>query len=394
MIFTMENRERSIVFVNQATGYLTIDIINEFVKPGYFKNVALIAGSIRVQDIPISTTVHWSKVILYNRGNPTKKFFSWLVGTSQIGWLLLTKYRKYEIFYITIPPFAYLLSLVLGNRFSILIFDVYPNVLNIYNISERNLIYKLWVRWNKNLFNRAHCLFTLGESMSKLLSQYVDQSKIKIIHNWSGLTNVRAIPKEQNSFLKAHHLEQKFVVQYSGNIGYTHNVEILIEIAKLMSEENDIFFLIIGRGEKFNDINRQLANEKLANCKLVPFQPDDRLNDSLSAADLGVVLLDDKTAHASIPSKIYNLQVVGIPILGIAASDSELAKHLDRYRSGKCFSQNDKQAIVAYIIELKRSNEKLRVLQQNARAASAFFTNLNASKYLESYVQKMDEEIN
>lgn len=390
----MKKIDRSIVFVNQATGYLTIDIINEFVKSGYFKKVAIIAGSIRVQDIPISDTVNWSKVILYNRGNPAKKFFSWLVGTLQIGWLLLTKYRKYEIFYITIPPFAYLLSLILRNRFSILIFDVYPNVLTIYNISERNFIYKLWVRWNKILFNRAHCLFTLGESMSELLSQYVDQSKIKVIHNWSGLTKVREIPKEKNSFLKEHHLEDKFIVQYSGNIGYTHNVEILVEIAKLMIGETDLFFLIIGRGEKYNEINKKVESEKIVNCKLLPFQPDDRLNDSLSAADLGVVLLDDKTAHVSIPSKIYNLQVVGVPILGIAATNSELAKHLKRYNSGMCFSQNDKQSIMDYIIDMKRSHGKLKELQQNARAASALFTNLNANKYLVRYVQEMDEEIN
>jgi hypothetical protein len=42
---------RRIVFINQATGYLTIDVINSFT--GDFDEIALITGSIRVQDIPL-----------------------------------------------------------------------------------------------------------------------------------------------------------------------------------------------------------------------------------------------------------------------------------------------------------------------------------------------------
>ena len=37
---------------------------------------------------------------------------------------------------------------------------------------------------------------------------------------------------------------------YSGNIGYTHNVEYLIEVAKELKQEKEIQFLIIGEGKK------------------------------------------------------------------------------------------------------------------------------------------------
>jgi glycosyltransferase involved in cell wall biosynthesis len=379
-------QNRSIVFINQATGYLTIDIINEFSRSGNFSKVALIAGSIRVQDIPVDKNVEWSKVTLYDRGNPKKKFLSWFRGTLQIGWLLLTRYRKYEIFYITIPPFAYLLSLIFRNRFSILVFDVYPDVLKIYGIKENNMGYRLWTRFNKNLFRRAHRLYTIGEGMAKLLEQYVSRSRITVIHNWSGLTKVREVPKQDNIFIQEHGLHGKFIVQYSGNIGYTHNVEVLVELAKAMKAWHDVFFLIIGRGEKYNQIKAMVEAAQLSNCKLLPFQPDDMLNYTLSAADLGVVLLDDKTAHVSIPSKIYNLQAVGVPILGIADTTSELSHHLQAYNNGQCFASRDMDSIIAYIARLKDESEQHRALQISSRAASADFTMLNAKKYLESYV--------
>jgi glycosyltransferase involved in cell wall biosynthesis len=380
------SKGRSIVFINQATGYLTIDIINAFVESKQFSKVALIAGSIRVQDIPLATSVQWSKITLYDRGSPRKKFASWLLGTLQIGWRLATRFRNYEVFYITIPPFAYLWSLLLPNQFSILVFDVYPDVLKIYNISERNIIYRMWSWANKRLFRKAHQLYTLGDGMANVLKQYAPKERITIIPNWPGLTNIKSIDRNENFFLKEHDLQSKFVVQYSGNIGYTHNVEVLLTLAALMKEHTDIFFLIIGRGERYTIIKQRVEEEQVSNCKVLPFQPDNILNYTLSGADLGVVLLDDKTAHVSIPSKIYNLQAVGVPILGIADTTSELALHLKKYNTGKCFDQSDLANICDYILDIKNDHSKMNQLKINAKDAANNFTSANASEYVKSYV--------
>jgi glycosyltransferase involved in cell wall biosynthesis len=376
----------SIIFVNQATGYLTIDIINAFVASDHFSKVALLAGSIRVQDVPLSAEVEWNKVTLYDRGNPRKKFISWLLGSLQIGWRLATKYRSYEVFYITIPPFAYLWSLILPNRFSILVFDVYPDVLKIYNIRKTNLLYRMWSWSNKRIFKKAHRLYTLGEGMVQLLTQYIERNKITIIPNWSGLLNIKEVPRSENIFSREHDLQNKFVVQYSGNIGYTHNVEILVELARLMQMHANLFFLIIGRGERYATIQKKIETEQLMNCKILPFQPDDMLNFTLSTADLGVVLLDDKTAHVSIPSKIYNLQSVGVPILGIADTASELANHLKKHKNGECFNQKNLDQIIDFILQLMNAPEKLQALKLNSRMAANDYTLSNANKYVIMYV--------
>ena len=85
-----------IVFINQATGYLTIDIINEFIKE--YDEVVLITGSIRVQDIHPDRRVKVDYITRYNRGSNIRKLSSWLIGTLQIYYLLSVKYRKYEKF--------------------------------------------------------------------------------------------------------------------------------------------------------------------------------------------------------------------------------------------------------------------------------------------------------
>jgi glycosyltransferase involved in cell wall biosynthesis len=376
--------KREIVFVNQATGYLTIDIINEFAKE--FDEVALITGSIRVQDIELDSKVKISKIVKYNRGSPIKKFISWLIGTIQIYFLLITKYKKHDIFYITIPPSAYLLSNILPNKFSVLIYDVYPDVLKIYNIKETNWLYKFWSKLNKKLFAKAHKIYTIGEGMAKLIDNYMSRENMSIIPNWSGLTKLQSIDKNENTWIKKNQLENKFIVQYSGNIGFTHNVEEVVEIAKELKDDNEIIFLIIGRGEKVKFIQELITKYNLKNCVLLPFQPDDELNFSLAAANIGIVLLDDKTAHVSIPSKIYNLQAVGVPILGIALLDSELNNHIKRFNNGKCFSKDNKKGIVEFILNMKNNENELQILADNSKKSANLFTNKNANKYLTAYV--------
>lgn len=377
---------KRIVFINQATGYLTIDIINAFAQSSFFSEVALIAGSIRVQDIQLEKNVKWSKITRYNRGTPVKKLLSWVTGTMQIGWLLLTRYRKYEVFYITVPPFAYLLSWVLPNRFSLLVYDVYPDALTIYHIGKRNVISRCWAFLNRRLFKKAYRLMTIGEGMRQLMQQYNSTSReINVIPNWSGLTNLKIVERKSNRFLSDQGLTDKFVVMYSGNIGVTHNVEVLIDVAEQLQKEPDLFFLIVGRGNRLANIERIVNDKKLSNVRVLPFQPDDQLSETLAAADLAVVLLDDRTANISIPSKIYNLQAVGVPILGIGEETSELSLHLKKFDNGRSYSPENIQGISGFIKDFKRNQPLQETFRRNSKAASANFTRHNAGQYLELY---------
>ena len=311
--------DNKIVFINQGFNYLTIDIINAFADN--YSDISVITGSIREQDIPLSEKVEVERVIRYNKKSLFTKTATWVIATIQIYFLLLFKYRKHELFFISIPPFAYLLTLFLKNKYTLLIWDVYPDTLKSYNISENNILYRLWQKLNRKIFPGAHRLFTIGSRMADLLSKYVDRDKIIVIPLWTGLTDAKPIPKKENKFAIKHSLVDKFVVQYSGNIGYTHNLEVLIEAAKELKDYKSVEFLIIGRGKRKKDIKQLIENYNLDNCQMLPFQPDDVLPYSLACADLGVVVLDEKTSKVSIPSKTYNLMAVGVPLLCIASEE-------------------------------------------------------------------------
>jgi glycosyltransferase involved in cell wall biosynthesis len=372
-----------IVFINQATGYLTIDIINNFTEK--FEKVALITGSIRVQNKQLNPSVKVSKIVRYNRGNTFWKAVSWLYGTMQILFLLKFKYRHFEKFFFTIPPTAYLLALHFNSSFSIAVYDLYPEALKAYHFKESGLFYQWWCKKNEKIFSKAHRIYTLSQNMKAQLLSYSKQADIRIIPNWTAFTGSKPIPKEHNHIRMNDGLINKFVIQYSGNIGITHNVESVIEVAENLRHEPTLVFQIIGRGERSNYIRSLIEEKQLKNCILLPFRKDDELYESLCAADLAVVTLDEKTVDISLPSKLYNIMAAGLPIVAIAPLSSSIAEMITQYDIGLAFNKTNIQGICDFIMDLVHNPGLRKRLSDNSLKASEYFLETNAFRYLQEY---------
>jgi glycosyltransferase involved in cell wall biosynthesis len=373
-----------IVFVNQATGYLTIDIINRFAE-GYDK-IALIYGDIRIQDTDIDNRVIRSKVIEKSRKSNLSRLLCWSAASVQTFFLLITKYRGYEIFYFSIPPFAYFSSLVLRRRFSLLMWDVYPDALKSTGITGSNPVSRIWTGINRRLFRRAYRLYTIGEGPAKLMSRYVEREKITVIPLWTGLKDAGPVPVEENPFIADHDLKGRFIVEYSGNIGGTNNIESLIEVAKLTKDDEGILYLLIGRGTKMGIVSGLIKKHNLYNCRILPFQPDNIIKYSLAAAALSVIIVDSFAAEVVVPSKLYNLLAVGSPVMTIAPASSEISSIVNSYGIGRNFTEDDYEGMAHFIRAMKDSPGALEAYRDNALKASADFTAENAGMFYKTYI--------
>lgn len=376
--------DRKIVVVNQAVNYLTIGFTNAFYKK--FDQVALITGSIHVQGEELEPGIEVKKINKWAERPAWKKMASYLIATIKIWWLLVTRYRKYEVFFVSLPPMGYLLNLILPNRFSIVIWDVYPDIFKITGMSESHWLYRLWGYLNRKTFAKAYRIFTISEKMRDLLSQYVNSNKLIIQPIWSIFQANEKVEKEKNPFVQQHKLAGKFIVQYSGNIGLTHKVEVMVQLAEKMQDYPDVLFQIIGRGPRKLTLQKLVKQKQLPNCSFLPFQSDEMFPFSLSAADLGVVILDDLTSKGSVPSKSYNLMSYGIPSLYIASPDSQLRIYAEKYKHAECYSESQLDEAVEYIKELNTNEKKHFEYSQNAVKAAKNFRRYNADKFVEKYL--------
>lgn len=380
----MKKNERKIVVVNQAVNYLTIGICNAFAER--FQQVDLITGSIHEQGEPLQKSVVVHNINSWVERPVMKKLFSYLWACWKIYWLLLFKYRKHEVFFVSLPPMAYLLSIFLPHRCSMLIWDVYPDVFKITGMKESHPVYRIWAWLNRKAFGKAYRLFTIGNRMADLLSVYVSRKKIIVNPIWSIFQSNGKVEKSDNPFIRKHQLNGAFIVQYSGNIGLTHNIEAMVELAEKMQNNKEILFQIIGRGPRIPYLKKIVEEKQLPNCQFLPFQSDEMFPYSLSAADLGVVILDETTSKGSVPSKSYNLMSYGIPSLYIAAEDSELNDYSKTFRHAECFSKEELDEAAAYITKLSNDKELHTRYGCNATEAAKKFRRSNADLLVQRYI--------
>lgn len=374
-------KKKQIVFINQSSGYLMIDIVHAFEKD--YEESILMTGFLNPRNRILSSNVKVENLAKYDRTSSIKRIFSWGLAFFKALYLIKWKYPKANLFLVSNPPMASLLPLFCSNPFSVLIYDIYPDALLEFKIFKPDsFIIKYWQKSNAKVFAKAEQIFTISEGMKNKLSQYVVAEKIKVVPIWTDNDFLKPIFKAENKFLKEQKLDDKFLIMYSGNLGKSHPIEILVDLANDLKDNKKLFFLIIGGGDKFEFLRQKIKEKNLDNIRLLEWQPTELLPYTLSAADLAVVSLGNEASNLSIPSKTYNLMSVGVPILCIADQASALSKLINQHEIGKTFSAENKIEITDFIIE-SYHGDILQKMTQNALKASLQYTPNNAKLFLD-----------
>lgn len=374
------------MILNQATNYLTVGFANAFNRK--FGSVTLLTGSVHVQGEELDDDIRVHQLSRWRERPAWRKALSYFFGLAQMWWLLMTRYRRHEVLFVSVPPMAYLLNLVLPHRFSMVIWDIYPDTLKITGMRETHPVYRIWAWLNRRSFRKAYRLFTISEVMADSLTKYMERDKLIVQPIWSIFDGSERIPGSENRFLQKHPADGRFIVQYSGNIGLTHNVELLIDIAERLKDREGILFQIIGRGPREPAIRRLVSERQLQNVRMLPFQSDEMFPHSLSAADLGVVILDPRVSQGSVPSKAFNLMAFGVPSLYVAGADSQLAVYAEKFGHAGCFPPDDLEGISAFIAKLAYDSDLKASMSARATSAARHFQRDNADRFVSAYFQE------
>lgn len=376
----MKNIDK-VVILNQAAGYLHVDMLEAY-KWKYSKRV-IIAGSIVERNTPLSSDVKWHRVIKYNRSTSAKRIFTWMLSTIQMFLLVGLKYRKAHIVAITNPPLAVFIPWLLrAKSYDIVIYDAYPDALvNFGYINSGSLLYNLWNFLNKKTFRKANKIFTLTVGMKRLIEKVYGLQYLEVVPIWSDAGDFKPVLDDDNEILAKTNSKGQFCLVYSGNLGLTHPVEKLIDLAALLDPEK-FSIIIIGDGAKEKLLREMQAQREYTHVHLLPWQPIELLSHSLHAADLSVVTLDKGASNISIPSKTFNILSVGNPILGICELNSGLAEVISENDCGIATDGQDLETLADWIIELEANKVLQDKLKANSLEASKKFTKENSLQYL------------
>jgi glycosyltransferase involved in cell wall biosynthesis len=158
----------------------------------------------------------------------------------------------------------------------------------------------------------------------RIVDKGIANEKIEVLPPWSNDDKIRNDEQGREEFRTKHDLTDKFVVMYSGNHSPCHPLDSLLKAARLLSHRNDLAFCFVGGGTEQAKVRAFAERHGLANVKCLPYQPLEHLSSSLSAADLHVVVMGDGFRGIVHPSKIYNILLIGKPVIYIGPEPSHI----------------------------------------------------------------------
>jgi glycosyltransferase involved in cell wall biosynthesis len=154
-------------------------------------------------------------------------------------------------------------------------------------------------------------------------------------------------------------LDEGFVVLFAGNIGAAQGVDVIANVAELLSSHEDIHFIVAGNGSKLEWLRAETQASGLTNLHLPGRLPAAIMPTLMSKASaLLVTLTADEIFSVTVPSKVQAYLASGRPIL--ASLNGEGARLIEEAQAGLAVPAQDAKGLAEAVLRLYYMSEEER----------------------------------
>jgi hypothetical protein len=245
--------------------------------------------------------------------------------------------------------------------------DLWPESIIATGAMEPGFTIRALERCELALYRSATSVVALTDAFREnLVARGIEREKICVIPN--GVPADWPRTEETSGPRKR---EAVCVVGYVGTIGMAHGLELVLQVAEILSEEG-FEFLLVGDGAMRASLVAQASERGLSNVRFLPPVERHRLPEILASVDIALVPLRNEMAFRSvIPSKIFEAAAARRPVvLGV---EGEARRLVERYGAGLAFEPDNPRDLAETLRRLTHDVELYRRLQEGCdRLAAAY----------------------
>jgi colanic acid biosynthesis glycosyl transferase WcaI len=309
---------------------------------------------------------------------------------------VLADNRRTPLLVVTNPPFLAAVGVLarwLWRRpYIFVVFDVYPDVGFASGvIRPGGLVSGLWDVANRLFYRQASAVVVLGECMAQVVQSprklgHRHRDRLHIIHIWADDRRIHPMPRDRSPLLARWGLADRFVLQYSGNMGRIHDMETILEGARRLASQRDIHFQFIGDGHKRAGMEAYVRQHNLGNCSFHDYVPREELSASLAVASVGVLSLARGQAGLAVPSKLFAVMAAGRPVIAVIEEQSEAARIVREEGCGYVIAPGDVSGFVDAVLRLKAGPQLAKEMGDRANHAVRLRYSLRAAAKRYAYL--------
>jgi len=232
--------------------------------------------------------------------------------------------------------------------------EIYPDIaINLGALRSQPLI-RMLSALERFVYRKAAAISVIAPRMrERLVAKGVPAAKIDVIPNFVDLGRLAPTPR-LNEFSRRCDLDRVFTVTYAGNIGPAQGLEIAIDAARLLSDQPQVRFLIIGEGMMRKTLEAAAATLP-SGVQLMEYQPNALMPQIYGASDLCLVTQAAATGSDAIPSKVYRIMASGRPVVAVTESSSDLAALVRSADCGAVVEPGDAAGLAAVVRDAVRA---------------------------------------
>lgn len=361
---------RRVLLVSQSQDGSYINILHHSLQKLDCK-LTVISGKLPAD---IDATVDKIQSVKYDSTSFRTRFKTWIGYVRDVSQYIRQHIDEFDYYFFTSnPPINQKLVAYIQKkkkRCIYLIWDIYPNTIEIaFGVAAAPIAY-LWRKQNARIYRRCDGVITIGEVMKNVLRKDYPSQDIQVIPYHTDTKFIHPITPEDNIFIREHHLYGKKVLMYSGKMGFGHGFNEILESAERLKERLDIQFVLIGFGTAFEDVKNYVREHALSNVLVLPYQPLEMLPYSLSSADVAFITIKPNHDGLFLPSKVYDAMASGSAILCISDGNNDVSRLVDEYQLGENVHPGNAADLAKAITNLVDTPTQLNKCQRNARAVA------------------------
>ncbi|MEM4360082.1 MAG: glycosyltransferase family 4 protein [Candidatus Bilamarchaeaceae archaeon] len=314
---------------------------------------------------------------------------------SVIGGLLVN--NPHVIFLYSPPLFmglsGWIVSIFKGVPFIMGVQDLHPQCYIDQGVLKNRFLIRVLETLEKFCYKKATLITVHSEGNKEHIVNIkgTDESKVRVLPNWIDTEEIMPLPRI-NWFSSKYELNDKFVVGYAGTLGMSQGLMSIIDGAKLLRNESDILFFIVGDGIEKGKMESEVKRLNLDNVRFLPMQPKDIYPWVLASSDVQLVTLNKKVKTPVVPSKILSIMAASRPVLASLPLDGDAPKLIKEAECGLCVEPEDPHGIAEAILKLKKDKGLRDKLSQSGRSFVEKHLSLNV--IVESLEEILFEAIN
>lgn len=248
--------------------------------------------------------------------------------------------------------------------------DIFPDSLVGTSLAKKgSLLWKIGRVIENFTYKHADKIIVISEDFKRnIMAKGVPEDKIVVVYNWVDQNAVVNVDRSENKLIAKYGIDpSKFYIEYSGNIGLTQNMDMLLDVMKDLKDSHpEIGLILVGEGAYKKQVEGIVKRDSLSNVIMLPFQPYEDISHVFSLGDVGLIISKPGVGSNSVPSKTWSIMSASRPVLA-NFDENEIKTILSDNNCGIFTKAGDKDAFKNSIIKLYENRDLCKVYGQNGR---------------------------